>query len=508
MPAWRASAPGPAKRERVKKDGEIHMYFQARRKGARQAVAAAKAGISERTARKYERAGIMPSQSGSPRTYRTRKDPFAEDWPWVVEQLEKDDALQAQTLFDELQRVRPGIYPPGQLRTLQRRVHAWRVTQGPDREVIFEQVHPPARMAQSDFTSMNALKITIAGEPFPHLLFHSILTHSRFEAVRLCFSESFEAFSEGIEYAFMWFGGAPSEHRTDNLSAAVRTLDRHDPHRFTERYAAMLAHYDVRASTNTAGVSHENGAVEQSHHRFKDAVDQGLRLRGTRDFPNRQGYEAFLHALLSRRNASRHKRFEAERLLLRPLPAKRLDHSRTIDARVTCFSVVRVLGNRYSVPSRLIGENLKARIHTESIDLSHHGKHVLSVPRIPGKTQHVIDYRHVAASLARKPGAFANYRFREELFPSTVFRRAYDVLKERLPASADTNYVRILHRAASVSEADVQTALDLLLERERTPTFDEVKTLTDAATAPSLPMLPKPVVDLSRYDCLLLGAAS
>jgi len=307
----------------------------------------------------------------------------------------------------------------------------------------------------------------------------------------------------------MRFGGVPLEHRTDNLSAAVRTLDRDDPQRFTERYQAMLAHYGVRASTNTAGVSHENGSVEQSHHRFKNAVDQALRLRNTRDFPDRQAYEFFLQGLALRRNASRRKRFDAERLLLRPLPAKRLDHSRTVDARVTCFSVVRVLGNRYSVPSRLIGETLKARIRAEMIELSHHGKPVLSVPRLPGQAQSVIDYRHVAGSLVRKPGAFANYRFREELFPTNAFRRAYDLLKERLPASADKHYVRILHRAASTSEADVHTALDLLLERETTPTFDEVKTLTEAAaTSASLPMLPKPVVDLSHYDRLLLGAAS
>jgi hypothetical protein len=167
-----------------------------------------------------------------------------------------------------------------------------------------------------------------------------------------------------------------------------------------------------------------------------------------------------------------------------------------------------VLGNRYSVPSRLIGETLKARIHAETIDLSHHGKPVVNVPRLPGHTQHIIDYRHVAGSLVRKPGAFANYRFREELFPTTAFRRAYDLLKERLPASADKHYVRILYRAASTSEADVQTALDLLLERETTPTFDEVKTLTESLAIPLLPTLSKPVVDLSRYDQLLLRAAS
>lgn len=492
----------------MKRDAEIRLFIEARRKGATQVVAAAKAGIAERTGRTYERAAILPSQRNAPRTYRTRKDPFLEDWTWVVEQLERENALQANTLFEELQRRRPGVYEEGQLRTLQRRVHHWRVTHGPERDVIFEQIHLPARMTQSDFTSMNELKITLSGEAFPHLLFHMILTHSRVEAVRICFSESFEAFAEGIEYGLAQFGGVPQEHRTDNLSAAVRTLDRADEKRFTERYLALIAHYGMRASTNIAGEAHHNGSVEQSHHRFKTLVDQELRLRGSRDFKDRSTYDAFLQALVRRRNSGKQKRFLQEAQLLRSLPVTQLDHARTIEVRVSRFSVVHILKNRYSVPSRLIGEMLTARIHAETIDLRHHGKTIAILPRLRGSGQHAIDYRHVAWSLARKPGAFAQYRFRDELFPTITFRRAYDALLLGQTSTADRHYVRILQRAASVSEPDVESALALLLERGTLPTFDEVKALTDGPTPSSAPMMSRPHVDLQSYDCLLGDFAS
>jgi hypothetical protein len=77
----------------MKKDAEVMLYMRERNKGTTQQVAAARAGMSERTARRYEHAGKLPSQLKQPRTWRTREDPFAEDWNWVVEQLQRDPAL-------------------------------------------------------------------------------------------------------------------------------------------------------------------------------------------------------------------------------------------------------------------------------------------------------------------------------------------------------------------------------------------------------------------------------
>ena len=326
----------------MKKDGEIRLLRDERRRGATQKLGAARTGMSERTARKYEKSGLLPSQTIKPRQHRTRENPFAVDWPWVEGELKRDPALQTKTLFALLAQAFPGRYQEGQLRTLQRHVHAWRVQHGPGQEVMFAQVHLPGQMAQSDFTSMNALGITLGGVPFEHLLFHMVLTYSNFEAVRVCFSESFEALAEGIEFSLWQIGGVPECHRTDNLSAAVRDLDRDGLHEFTANYRAVLDHYGMQPSANTAGCANQNGDVEQSHHRFKMAIDQALRARGSRDFADRGAYERFLLEQVRVRNLTRSERWAKEQPALKPLPATRLDFTREATVSVSRFSLVRL----------------------------------------------------------------------------------------------------------------------------------------------------------------------
>lgn len=487
----------------MKKDGEIKLLREERQKGVSQKLAAARTGMSERTARKYERAGKLPSQMKKPRTHRTRENPFSLDWPWVEEQLKRDSALQTKTLFALLCHAFPGRYQEGQLRTLQRHVQAWRVRHGPEQEVMFPQEHIPGRMAQSDFTSMNSLRVTIAGTVFPHLVYHLVLTYSNVEAVRVCFSESFEALAEGLEACLWQIGGVPELHRTDNLTAAVRDLDREGMHEFTQNYRALLAHYGMQPSANTAGCANQNGDVEQSHFRFKQAVDQALRVRGTRDFESRSDYEHFLGELVRQRNLTRLQRFEADRAALRPLPEVPLDFTREVMVRVSRFSLIRVLNNHYSVPSRLIGAKLKVRIRSESLDLYHGPAHVLALPRLSGRNQRRIDYRHLIWSLVRKPGAFAAYCYRDELFPTTTFRRTYDALLAATPTKADREYLRLLHLAASTSEAEIDQAIGRLLADGRTPTLDAVRELVTSPAPTPIPKIGKAAINLRDYDALI-----
>lgn len=487
----------------MKKDGEIKLLRKERAKGVSQKVAAARTGMSERTVRKYERAGKLPSQLKQPRVYRTRENPFAQDWSWVETQLHRDPALQSKTLFALLCEAFPGRYQEGQLRTLQRQVQAWRVQHGPEQEVMFPQHHEPGRLAQSDFTAMNSLGVSLAGTAFPHLVYHLVLTYSNVEAVRVCFSESFEALAEGLEACLWQIGGVPQWHRTDNLSAAVRDLDREGLHEFTKNYRALLAHYGMQPSANSAGLAHQNGDVEQSHFRFKDAVDQALRVRGSRDFVDRSAYERFVAELVRQRNLTRAQRFEIERNALRPLPSAPLDFTRELTVRVSRFSLIRVLLNHYSVPSRLIGAMLRVRVRSERLELYHGAVPVLRLPRLMGRNQHRIDYRHLIWSLVRKPGAFASYCYRDELFPTTVFRRAYDRLVESKPSRADAEYLRLLHLAASTSESAVERIIAAVLDAGETPTFDVVRAHAQPAKPAATPEIGRASIDFTPYDNLI-----
>jgi hypothetical protein len=206
----------------MKTDQEVLLMRRERAKGKTQEQAAARAQMSVRTARSYQRRAKPPSQLKQPRTHRTRPNPFAGDWPWVVQLLERDPALQAKTLFAELCHLHPERYQPAQLRTLQRHIAAWRAQEGPAREVVFEQIHHPGLIGQSDFTHMDDLGITLGGVPFLHLLYHFVLTFSNSVARR-----GYQGITDlqGRQQIRASFGAATqrslTQRRDQSLAAAV-----------------------------------------------------------------------------------------------------------------------------------------------------------------------------------------------------------------------------------------------------------------------------------------------
>jgi hypothetical protein len=466
------------------------------------AQAADKAGVDEKTARKYRDSDPLPSQRRVPHTWRTREDPFQDVWPELVDQLRLNPGLQAKTLFDDLQRRHPGRFPDVQLRCLQRRIKQWRAREGPPREVFFAQTHEPGRLAESDFTHMGALGVTIAGESFDHLVYHFVLTYSNWEAGTVCFSESFESLSEGLQNALWELGGVPRRHRTDRLTAAVNTDPQ--PEMFTRRYQALMTHYGLEAQAIQPRQANENGDVEQSHHRFKQAVDQALMLRGSRDFAGRGDYQTFLKKLMAGRNANRKERFLEEMAVLSSLPARRLEMARRLKARVDSGSTIHVGGNTYSLPSRLIGELLDVHVMVETLEVWHGARKVDTLPRLRGRGKHRVEYRHVIDWLVRKPGAFEEYRYRDAMFPTSRFRIAYDVLKDRRPGHAVKEYLEVLHLAAQEGESGVDDALRLLLDAERTPDGEAVMEALSQGRQPAAVTDVLIVdVDLRMYDRLL-----
>lgn len=469
-------------------------------------TAAMRAGMSETTARRY-RMGPLPSQRAVPRAYRTRPDPFAAIWPEIEALLVQAPGLEAVTIFETL-RARPDlVLADGQLRTLQRRIRRWRATHGPEREVMFPQIHRPGESAQSDFTSMRALAITLNREPFDHLFYHFVLPHSNWETGVICASESFETLVAGLQAALWELGRVPAIHRTDNLSAATHAL-RTGGRTFNARYQQVLDHYGMRPDANTPGRGHENGDVEQAHHRFKRAVAQALLLRGSRDFASQAHYAAFLRDLVVSRNRGRHEKLQEDLRPMRALPPTRLEEGRSLSVLVSRFSTIRVGHNLYSVASRLMGETVDVRLYPERIEVRYAGELLATMERQQGKGHAVIDYRHLIWSLVRKPGAFARYRYREGLFPTVVFRQAYDALVTRHGSRADVEYVRILHLAASTSERAVERTLTALLDRGTLRDYVQVKTVVqpEEIVIPACGLTPP---DLTVYDaCLAVMAGA
>lgn len=465
-----------------------------------QELAAAKAGMDVKTARKYVRSGQLPSDIKLGRKRRPRVNPFEAHWEELTDMLTHSPGLEAKTLLAYLLKCYPDDYDKTQLRNLQRRVRDWRAEYGRSKPIIFRQQLEPGKQSQSDCTWMNSLHITLARQPFNHLLFHFILPYSHWESVSICLSESFESLINGYEKAVWELGYVAAEHRTDNLSAATKAMGSH--REFTERWQQFMLHYHVKPTTNNLGVSHENGSVEKSHDTLKKAIDQTLLLRGCRDFNTLSDYEDFLKKVVGSRNQSRQKALMEEIPYLKELPEKKWHSPQVIRARVSAGSVIHLLGKPYSVPSRLIHYTLTAYIYPEEILLFYNHKVIQRMIRQENNRLSGINYRHLIDGLVRKPGAFASYRYHEAFFPRLCFRRAYDTLKRCHPAQSDKLYLKLLQLAKIESEQEVSEALDLLWQENKLPMPDVVKSLIQCQQKET----PKITVDephLTDYDTLL-----
>jgi len=466
------------------------------------------AGMDRKTGRKYWCAGAMPSAMEVKRDWRTREDPFAEDWPEVRAKLLDAPSLEGKALFEWLMEARPGKYEPGQVRTFQRRVEKWRAMEGPEREIFFAQEHRPGEAMQTDFTWATGLGVTICGEEFPHMLCHPVLPYSNWEWATVCRSESLLAIRRGVQAALFQLGKRPKFLQTDHTTAATHEIwDGVGGRTFNAEYEDFVGHFGMKPRTIAVGKSNQNGDVEALNGALKRCLEQHLLLRASRDFESVEAYEAWVQGVLSRNNARRSAKVAEELAAMTPLAVSRLPEYTTEEPGVSRESTVRVRHNTYSVPSRLIGAQVKVRVYDDRLEVWYGGACQLRVERLLGRFGHRIDYRHVIWSLVKKPGAFARYRYREEMFPSLEFRRAYDALNEALGAGykADVNYLRILHQAAAVSETDVETALALLREAGETPLADRIKSLV-RPREPEVPAMTPYEPDLGEYDTLLCAA--
>ncbi|MEA1937093.1 MAG: IS21 family transposase [Patescibacteria group bacterium] len=454
-------------------DEQVKKLFLKRSLGMNINECADQVNMCGKTASKYLKAKQLPSQLKKHHTWRTRKDPFAEIWPEVLSFLDDNQGFEAKFLFDFFQRCYIGKFQDGQLRTFQRKIRQWKATEGSGKEVCFEQIHYPGRLAESDFTDMNKLKITINGVLFNHKLYHFVLTYSNWETGTICFSESYETLAFGFQNAVRELGAVPLQHRTDCLSAAVNNL--HDNDLFTKNYKELMKHYKVIPQKTNPASPNENGDVEQSHYRLLKIIKQWLLLRGSNDFRSRKEYELFLKKIFEQRNAGRTEKLKEEYKILQSLPKRRLDDWQEFTVRVTKFSTIRIKHKVYSVHSRLIREKIKILLFPEYLKIKYGHKIIDKIPRLCGKKGAFIQYRHIIDSLVRKPGAFEDYKYKEEMFPTTNFRIVYDILTTTQKKKGTKIYLQILQLASKENETLVEKALINMLDSGKEIKYSKIQ---------------------------------
>lgn len=444
-------------------------------------MCAMKAGMSRKSAGKYLKQEDPLKQSQVAHNWRTRKDPLEAIWPKAQEMLREAPELEAKALFEYLMPIGEGGIDPKHLRTFQRRVRKWRLAEGPEKEIFFTQDHKPGRTLAVDWTDMNGLGITIQGRALAHKLFHAVLPFSNWEWAVRARSESALSLRGGLKAVLGRLGKVPNELLTDHSSTATHQLKRGAAERgFNEEYLSICAHYRITPRTINVGCPQENGCCESSHGHLKRRIRQHLLLRGGADFASEEEYDFFLIKVLESANLPRVKRLTEELATMGDKPVAELADYRELMVSVNNSSTIRINKMVYSVPSRLIGVKLLAQIHENFIVLLDGSLEVARLPLCRADRGAVIDFRHLIGHLLRKPGAFAGYRWREELFPAEAYRGAYDSLT-RIGADADKRYLEILKLAADEGVTAVENALEQLLADPRGMVCaKEVKGVLDA----------------------------
>jgi transposase len=471
-------------------------------------ISAMRADVSRPTARKYLEAGQPPSELQVKHTWRTREDPLAAIWPHAQAMLAEAPDLEAKALFEYLTERFPESAQEPHLRTFQRRVKVWRLQHGADLEVFFPQDWEAGRAMQLDWTNANELAVTIGGQPFDHLLCHCVLPHSNWAWATVCLSESLLSLRQGLQAGLHRLGKVPKELRVDNSSAATHRVGGGETGReFNGQFASLCEHYGLVPRTIGIGCPQENGDVESGNGHLKRRLRQHLLLRGSRDFETEEAYVRFVEQVLQRVNHGRREKLAEELAVMKPLPPTRLSEYDEVSCTVGSASTIRVKKVGYSVPARLIGQELKVEVYERELKLYTGRELLLSLPRHCGDRGMVLNYRHVIDHLLRKPGAFERYRYREQLFPCRSFRAAYDqFVAQQGQRRGAVEYLRLLKLASEVGESDIQVMLaDFLSPPYPAWSVDELRRILQPSPRPHLEMA-ELQPDCRAYDALLSPA--
>ena len=453
-----------------------------------------KSGMDRKTARKYLQNPVRWGQPRPARHWRTRADPLAAIWAEAEPRLRAAPELEAKALFEHLLLLRPEQMRETQLRTFQRRVRQWKLEHGPAPEVIFPQTHRPGEVMQVDWTHAQELEISIAGHPLDHLLCQAVLPYSNWQWATRCQSESLLSLRAGLQAALFRLGKVPKLLQIDNSSAATHQISGAGKREFNPEFLSLVAHYGLTPRTIPVDCPNENGDVEAHNGHLKRRLEQHLLLRGSRDFASAAAYDQFVAEVLTKANGPRTTQVAEALAVMRDLPPTRLCEYDEGDCQVCSHSTIRVKRVAYSVPARFIGRRLRARVHEQHLEVYHGAEQIAKTGRVPGR-QAVIDYRQVIQALLRKPGAFARYHYREELFPSSTYRRAYDrLVQDHGLGSGELEYLRLLKLTAELGASAVEGLLGELLGPDTPPW--RAATVRGTLCPPSRVELVEPLVDL------------
>ena len=388
---------------------------------------------------------------------------------------------------------------------------------GKNKEIMFPQEKPqPGKSGISDFTILKfkdrKMKVTIAGTPFEHTIFHYRLQFSGYHFVDISKGrgERFVVMSKGLQDAWHDLGGAPEEHRTDNLSLVYKNMIESAQEDLTLRMSSLYSHYSIKPTRNNAGNGHENGAIESSHRHFKDRVKSELLKRGSLNFDSFEQYRAFVKGIAAKLNLKNASKIAIERAHLRPLPEGRAIEYDDVTAVVPSSSVIVVRRVIYSVPNKLIGQVLHIKLYDDKLECYVGAVQVITLKRMPippkGKRSHNIDYRHVIEWLVKKPGAFPGYAYRDYLFPTESYKAIWEHVKSSMNLREAARFIVGILYLAHTQNCQEELSIEALdrIKRGSGLTLSSLQSMFKSQ-ATNVPDVVIPETHINRFNELIPG---
>ena len=495
----------------------MELYARVRRavqvEGKSEREVARQFGIARETVRKMQRYSAPPGYQRKKPVQRPKLGP----WIGVIDQILKEDESQpkkqrhtAKRIWDRLKEEHgfPGGYTivKDYVREARRR----------QQEMFVPLAHPPGD-AQADFGE--ALVVVGGKRQKGHFLCVD-LPHSDDCFVMAFPAERTEAFCEGHNHAFAYFGGIPRNIVYDNTKIAVAEILGDGKRKRTQAFTELQSHYLFEARFGRPAKGNDKGKVE------------GLVGYARRNFlvpvPHVASWEELNRHLLEQCQQRRQRklwghtatiaeRFERDREQLLPLPPAPYEACEKRTTRVSSLSLVRYRTNDYSVPVAYGHRQVLLKAFVWEVVISCGSEIIARHSRSYEREEMIFDPLHYLPLLEKKTNALDQAAPLAGWELPAEFHQLRRLLEARLEKRGRRDYVQVLRLLETFSLADVQKGVEAAL-RFRAISFDAVKHLVlcaieqrpprlDLENYPHLPVAEVAVTKATDYQALLSGVA-
>lgn len=428
-----------------------HAYYN---EGKSQRQIARELGVNRRTIRKMVKHSVPP---GYERTQPTKEPKLSEHKSWIDEILESDKRVHrkqkhtAKRIYDRLKEERSFTGSYTTVRTYVARKSL------KSREMFVPLSHEPG-MAQVDF---GQAQVKINGQECGAHFFVMQLPFSDGVFTKAYPSENTEAFTDGHQAAFSFFGGVPKRILYDNTTIAVKKILKDGLREQTSSFIGLRSHFLFEEAFAAVARGNEKGGVENLvgfvRRNFMVPIPEFESFDTLNDYL--EGCCKKRQSTVVRGNPQTIECRLAQESFL-PLPLTPYEACRVQSGKVTSQGLVRFQNNDYSVPTTIGQQKVWIKGFVDRVVIACDDKVIAQHPRSYGQEEIIFNPLHYLKLLERKTGAFEQAAPLKGWKLPAVFQNVHDILYRKDGKEGRRQYIRILQFLENFSESELQQAME------------------------------------------------